>query len=315
MLICNRAYLEYLQLRAEEGSRADKNKSNLASERLRVKIQDFNERIRAIHPTLEDIPIPDDDDPAKSTLPLPSTLGTAVSRQLGLQELAAAEARLRIGSCFDQIGKLKDALGVRSFLTRHARTQQGYNGATRNQDAIRRAEANVKRHGRNYRRSWQALDGLSIPIEQRSGLQDLLASDMTILGQWLEGAQYRKGGSKLPWIWSVQPINPGPHSADEGNDVEAAVESWNKEGRPMNAPILSGFNQLTIYFSTSHPPGMGPCEGGCCPLGRRTQAIVRGGPEDCTILPKRGRRVGPEGGGGYSRPTWTCCSGLSCIRS
>lgn len=267
MAICNRAYLEYLQRRAEEGSRADKNKASLVSERLRVKIQDFNERIRAIHPTLEDIPIPDDDDPAKSALPLPSTLGTPLTRQLGLQELAAAESRLRIGSCFDQIGKLKDALGVRSFLTRHARTQQGYNGATRNQDAIRRAEANVKRHGRNYRQSWQALDGLSIPLEERSGLQDLLASDMTILGQWLEGAQYRKGGSKLPWIWSIQPINPGPRGANDGNDVEAAVESWNKEGRSMNAHFFSVCNLPKIYFSTSHPPGMGACEGSRCPLG------------------------------------------------
>lgn len=145
----------------------------------------------------------------------------------GLEPLAIAERHLRIGACFDFLSKLKQALGVRSFLTRHARTRSGYNGATINQDSIRRAEANVKRYGRSYRRSWQALNALQISQSSRSGLKELNEGDMTMLGEWLEGEQYRSRGTQLPWIWSIQPPGETPRSKD---DVEAAVDKWNKEG-------------------------------------------------------------------------------------
>lgn len=219
-----------LQQKAKDGLKTDVDKATLAAERLTVKIEQFNERIRAAYPTMDDLPILAGDNPAEALLTLPSTLSPTDVIRLGLEDLAVAERQLRIGSCFDFIMKLKDALGVRSFLTRHSRVQQGYNGATRSQDAIRRAEATVKRWGRSYRRSWQALDGLGVPQEDRQNLQELKASDMTILGQWLEGEQYRSRGTQLPWIWTILPVGSTPDAGRDGDDVADAVDAWNHEG-------------------------------------------------------------------------------------
>lgn len=221
-----RAYVLAIQIKGKEGLKTDQDRAELGTTRLAVKIEQFEERIREIHPVLEDIAVPTYQNAAEAILTLPSSLSTEQIAEFGLQDLAQAERKLRIGACFDFIGKLKDALGVRSFLTRHSRQQQGYNGATRSQEAIRRAEANVKRHGRSYRCSWRALNGLGVPDTDRQGLQELHESDMTILGQWLEGQQYRYRGTQLPWIWTLLPI--GEH--DDDDEVGANVDAWNWEG-------------------------------------------------------------------------------------
>lgn len=231
-----------MQLKGKEGLKTDQDRAELATTRLAVKIELFEERIRDIHPSLEDIAVPVYQNAAEAVLTLPSALSSQQISQFGLRDLAEAERRLRIGACFDSIGKLKDALGVRSFLTRHARQQQGYNGATRSQESIRRAAANVKRDGRSYRTSWRALDGLEVSSADRQGLQELHESDMTILGQWLEGEQYRYRGTQLPWIWTLLPIS----ERDEGDEIGADVDSWNWEGTPAHRLLLLGilFNVL-----------------------------------------------------------------------
>lgn len=226
----SRSYVAVLQHKAKEGSKSDVDKATLATERLEEKIEQFEERIRSIYPTMEEIPVAKGSNPSDVILSLPSALSPPVIARLGLEELAEAEKQLRIGACFDFISKLKDSLGVRSFLTRHSRTQSGYNGATRNQDAIRRAEATVKRYGRSYRRSWQALDGLEVPQDERLNLQELKQQDMTILGQWLEGEQYRSRGTQLPWIWTIMPVGDVANDARDGHEVADAVDAWNEEG-------------------------------------------------------------------------------------
>lgn len=234
-----------LQYKAKAGQPNDVNKAQLANERLLDKIEQFEERIRTVYPSMEAIPAANGPESAEIILSLPSTLSTSQVLELGLGELATAEKTLRLGACFDAIARLKDALGVRSFLTRHTRTIQGYNGATRSQDAIKRAEANVKRYGRSYRRSWQALDGLSISLRDRKNLQPLLESDMTILGKWLEGQQYRSRGMKLPWIWTIMSdtgdATGGPEdeqeTADDPGSISADVERWNREGEKSGSNL------------------------------------------------------------------------------
>lgn len=152
-----------MQLKGKQGLKTDEDQAELATTRLAVKIEQFEEQIREIPPALEDIAVPVYQNAAEAILTLPSSLSAQQIAQVSLHDLADAERRLRIGACFDSIGKLKDTLGVRSFLTRHSRQQQGYNGATHSQEAIRRAEANVKRHRRSYRSLFRALNGLEVP--------------------------------------------------------------------------------------------------------------------------------------------------------
>lgn len=222
-----RAYLHVLEHKAQEGLKADVEKSKRASERLQAKLETFDERIREVYPGLEGVPVRTADSPADVLLLLPSTFTGIELAEYDVQELRNAEAELRLGSCFDCVKKLKEGLGVRSFLTRHARHQNGYELATRSQETIRRAESNVRRWGRSYQRSWEALNALGVPVGDRGGLRELKKEDMTILGKWLEGEQYRSRGQQLPWIWTLMPIQP-QDASEEG--VENAVESWNREG-------------------------------------------------------------------------------------
>lgn len=197
--------------------------------KLQEKIEAFLERMQALSPSLVAMEPSDPSAPETARLLLPSTFTAAEREDLGLQSLAAIEARLRIGECFDAVKKLKEALGVRSFLTRHVREQLGYNQATRSQDSIKRAEAVVRRWGRVYQAGWRALDALQTSHEDRQGLQELKKEHLTVLGQWLEGEQYKHRGSTLPWIWSVVPFS-AEEADGEGSEMADRVESWNREG-------------------------------------------------------------------------------------
>lgn len=161
---------------------------------------------------------------------------------MGLTELAKAEIRLRIGVCFDCVKKLKNALGVRSFLTRHSQHQHGYGQATRAQSAIRRAEGVVRLWGRQYRQSWAALDRLGVSEDGRLGLQRLDDGHLTMLGRWLEAEEYRYNGEQLPWIWTLAPLP----ERDGGEGLIAAVESWKREGAGNSADFKVQSNHLTV---------------------------------------------------------------------
>lgn len=233
----HRAYVEVLEARAKSGLKADVIQAEKTSDRLQIKIEQFNERMCGVFPAMNELPIAAAGTRAsKARLLLPSQMRPDDVARFGLQDLAIVEKRLRIGACFDLLTQLKLALGVRSSLTRHHRQKQGYKGTTRSQGSVKRAEANVKRHGRSYCRSWLALDRLGVPEDERFHLQELKQEDMTMLGRWLEGEQYRKGGSQLPWIWTTQP--PARQEAnDEENEnesgrtqFEAEVDKWNREG-------------------------------------------------------------------------------------
>lgn len=159
---------------------------------------------------------------------LPSNFTADERQRLMLADLAKAEALVRVGVCFDCLHKLREALGVRSFLTRHTRELHGYRDQTRSQSAIRRAESNVRRWAKAYRKSFRAIDALNVSEAEQLGLQPLSTQDLTMLGSWLEGAKYVSSGRQLPWIWTIAPIQA------EGPDVEsemaASVRSWNDEG-------------------------------------------------------------------------------------
>lgn len=241
-----RAYLHVLEHKALEGLKADVEKCERASARLQAKLESFDERIREVYPAFEDIPVRSADSPADVTLLLPSTFTEMELADYGVEELKHAEVELRLGSCFDCIKKLKEGLGVRSFLTRHARHQNGYELATRGQEAIRRAESNVRRWGRSYQKSWEALNALGVPVGGRAGLQELKKEDMTILGKWLEGEQYRSRGQQLPWIWTLMPIQ-AQDASEEG--VEGAVESWNREGTSLPAKAYFA-KSLTLFLQS-----------------------------------------------------------------
>lgn len=219
----------YLQgLRRKTGPN-DPARADAVAARLQEKIHVFNAKIQALAPSLSAVEPSNPEVPETARLLLPSSFTVEERERHELGDLVTIESNLRVGGCFDAVKKLKEALGVRSFLTRHVRTQRGYNQTTRSQDAIKRAEAIVRRWGRVYQAGWRALNALETPEEQRQGLKELKAEHLTVLGQWLEGEQYKHRGSTLPWIWSVAPVVAEEGDA-EGSQNAARVESWNEEG-------------------------------------------------------------------------------------
>lgn len=212
------------------GDALDDEKAEQLSERLEGRFQSLYDRLHELAPLLADAEVGSLALPDIVRIPLLSTFSTNERERFGLDGLARIETRLRLRMCFDCLKKLKDALGVRSFLTRHSKTQHGVHKSTRAQEAIQQAEGVVRKWGKAYRRSWGALDLMAVPVPERLGLQELVAADLTILGDWLEGEQYKYGAKKLPWIWILAPV-PGLN-ADEGGQHSAnqAVEAWNEEG-------------------------------------------------------------------------------------
>jgi hypothetical protein len=96
--------------------------------------------------------------PEDETLRLPSDFDQAAYRRLGLENLAQIEYNLRVGMAYDTLKKLRNALGLKPFLTRRKReTVGGQAMMLRSEDAIQRASNDVEKWKEAYRRSRTAM--------------------------------------------------------------------------------------------------------------------------------------------------------------
>lgn len=221
-----RSYVHALRRSAKDP--ADFNKLETASERLQGKLDSFGTKLCAAFPALVEVRPQEAAQPEDVAILLPSLFTEDARAEYGLAHLSTQEHQLRISVLYDTIKKIKTALGVRSFLTRHVRTNsRGYGAVTRGQDASKRAEAVVRRCAQCYRRGWQALEALGIPTHERRGLQKLDDQDLMILSQWIEGEQYKSHGQTLPWIWMLD-LDAGEEGAAED---PSHGEQWITEGK------------------------------------------------------------------------------------
>lgn len=176
------------------------------------------------------------DDPACATVTLPSSLAGLARTRLGLDSLACAEVEIRIGHAFDCLESLRRALGVRSFLTRHAKKARGYEKSTREQAAIKKSEGTVKTYTHAYRKTWSALSNLNVPAHRLGNLRALAEADLIMLSTWLEEEQYRSRNAVLPWIWEVASM---PSGLDDGErEMAERVSEWQDEGEHLFRPGL-----------------------------------------------------------------------------
>ncbi|KAG9017173.1 hypothetical protein FRB90_001477 [Tulasnella sp. 427] len=162
-------------------------------------------------------------EPHKDPIIVPSGLSVTHRQTFNMIRLAKHEQKLRIGLAFNALERLRKALGVRSFLTRHIRKRDGYAANTRTQETFKQAEINVKQWSALYRRSWDALNRLDTDESALQGLRPLDNKDLILLSTWLEQEKYRDRGSRLPWIWSVAPV------AQDGRDLVSTVQDWGEE--------------------------------------------------------------------------------------
>ncbi|KIJ52305.1 hypothetical protein M422DRAFT_776014 [Sphaerobolus stellatus SS14] len=167
----------------------------------------------------------------------------ATRERLGLQSLARTEYQLRIGQAHDALQKLRNALGLKSFLIRRKyRLASSQEVLTRSESEIDRAARQVKKWQEVYNRTWNALKelregsadmGMENAWAQLRGLKD---EDCIMLSEWLEehrfwkeqgeiaeaaAAEKGKGRRELPRFWKIQ------FKTQEDRDViDETVEEW-----------------------------------------------------------------------------------------
>lgn len=147
----------------------------------------------------------------------------------GLQKLAELELEFRVAHGHEWIEKVKSLLGVRSFTTRHAKQTHGQTKNTRAQAAVRRAERKVVQAAAVYTKNFERLQALTPPPAKLAGLQELLPTELKLLGTWLEEELYKRGDTALPWFWKLRPLQSSDGTA-RSDPVEIQVEQWNEEG-------------------------------------------------------------------------------------
>lgn len=198
---------------------------------------------------------------------LPSSYSAERRAVFGLQNLAAVEAKLCVAQAHDLLELLRQALGLRAFLTRQSAkvVGGGIPPLTRAQSAIQRAGEEVFVLRKAYEKAWAAIESLGVPVVARYGLQPLLEGDLTLLSTWLENESYRHGRSsavKLPWIWTIGPLALG--QGDDPDAVSETIQKWNQEGKSYIMYVTVFANAPVFYLFGSDPTGLAPCSS-CIP--------------------------------------------------
>ncbi|KIJ27639.1 hypothetical protein M422DRAFT_271180 [Sphaerobolus stellatus SS14] len=185
--------------------------------------------------------LPSDRAPEKKKLRLPSDFDRSSHAALGLTSLADIEFRLRMGRGNDALKKLREALGLESFLVRKKyQLVGGQHALLRSETEISRAQKYVEKWAEVYRRAWDAMGRLAREGPDgnhgRGELEKLKGDDLVMLSQWMEEHRYwrergeleeaaaakqGKGRKDLPWIWKIE-----FDVEVTRNRVLEAVEKW-----------------------------------------------------------------------------------------
>ncbi|KIJ32933.1 hypothetical protein M422DRAFT_265274 [Sphaerobolus stellatus SS14] len=129
--------------------------------------------------------------PEKQKLRLPSDFDRVAHGRLGLIALAETEFLLRRGQANDALKRLRDCLGLKSFLVRRKYKMAGGQGMLlRSESEIHRAQNQVQKWAEVYRRTWQAMGRLREKGEDgnhgRGKLQQLTNADLVMLSEWMD---------------------------------------------------------------------------------------------------------------------------------
>lgn len=165
----------------------------------------------------------------KDPILLPSQFTPEQRTSFHLEALTDAERQLRVGHAHDMVARIRAALGIRSYMSRHAVKSNGYRESKQAQQSIRRAETNVNIWRAIYNVSWAALERLGVTGPELRGLQRLEQEHLVMLSDWLEHERYRSKvlNDRLPWIWTIATVDMGDGSDESQADQ---VRQWNLEG-------------------------------------------------------------------------------------
>lgn len=164
--------------------------------------------------------------PELMTIFMPSSLQPADLQRLGLEPLAEQEMELRQGQANDALEGLRLALGHKALLyrsqvrnippkwirlaltllvqLRKARSNKQDTAARRD---IKRAEDNVQRHFRAYRRARTALQRLKAPNEVINMYKPIFPDDLAVTADVVEENRIGQRSHTLAWFWHIRAPN------------------------------------------------------------------------------------------------------------
>ncbi|KAG9011401.1 hypothetical protein FRB90_007326, partial [Tulasnella sp. 427] len=160
---------------------------------------------------------------------LPSRFTPEDVDRFNLKDLLEIEMQIRIGHAYDAIGQLKQALGMRSFWSRHIKSQIGsQTKKTKGQASLQAVNARVKDAMRTYKVCWGWIVKVSPEQAASFGLRQLNDTDVRDLQEG-HGQRHRI----LSWIWTLKPSSTGPGDLTEDavgeTMLQRVIEDWRSE--------------------------------------------------------------------------------------
>ncbi|KII83158.1 hypothetical protein PLICRDRAFT_119732, partial [Plicaturopsis crispa FD-325 SS-3] len=142
--------------------------------------------------------------PEHMPLWMPSSLKSRETMDIGINSLASQERKLRQGQANDDLEELRLALGHKSLLYRtELRHTKSKKGKTRAFGLIKRADAQVKKHLRSYRRARAALLRLGEDEDIMEEYKEIHESDLKLSGDVSHENRAGQKSDKLAWFWAL----------------------------------------------------------------------------------------------------------------
>ncbi|KIJ44566.1 hypothetical protein M422DRAFT_779310 [Sphaerobolus stellatus SS14] len=179
--------------------------------------------------------------PENAHLCLPSEFPQIEYNRLGIADHALIERQLKIGQAYDALKKLRNELGLKSFLIRRKRHNPGYTMAARAKTEIKKVDGHVKKWRKVYESAWKALEVLRgdgvIPHEHH-WLTDQAFWKELGERQTAEATRKGEGPKQLPWIWKIE-LDIEEISLEairlEWLYARASYERWDEETKLLKA--------------------------------------------------------------------------------
>ncbi|KAG8939676.1 hypothetical protein FRC04_006083 [Tulasnella sp. 424] len=186
--------------------------------------------------------------PTRDEILLPTRLSPEEVIRYGVTDLLATEIQLRVCHLYITIKDLKNALGLQSFWTRYVHAQHSsQTKKTKGQSSLQASCARVRETARAYTVCYEWLNKRAPHTAEKFGLQTLRNSDLVLLSAWREKRGYKRPNIRLPWIWTLRPMQTfdilGSASQDD-EEEDITMEMEPKELSPLEKVVEDWRNEF-----------------------------------------------------------------------
>ncbi|KAG8925800.1 hypothetical protein FRC01_009690 [Tulasnella sp. 417] len=190
---------------------------------VKTALQEHHERLFDVAPQLEHLARAPAS-PAKDEILLPSRLSSEDILHYSLTTLRDTEDQLHVCHAYDIIRELRSALGRQSYWTRHVQAQPSSESTkTKGQSNLQASVACVRETAYAYKVCYDWLVNKSTHMAKKFGLRPLKATDLVLLSTWRKRKGYKRAKDRLPWIWTLRPVQ-FPGLSEDPFDDEVEVE-------------------------------------------------------------------------------------------